>query len=165
MDKKMQGLLVLAAAAVGAYFFWPKKASAEDKLPKLPEGGAADTAALPPPAGGTASGTFTDPGSGATLVGPGTPIPPTTTAYMVKRGDTWSGIASRLLGDYRWWPALWIANRPNPQFANPDMLNPGDQIQLDARIPQTADRAQVFAMAAADLVWRKGGKRGKNPLL
>jgi len=165
MDRKMTALLALAAAAVGAYYLWPKKAAAEEQLPKLPEGGAPDVAATPPPAGGTASGTFTDPGSGATLVGPGTAIPPTTTVYMVKRGDTWSGIASRLLGDYRWWPALWIANRPNAKFANPDTLNPGDQIQLDARIPQSADKKSIFSMAAADLVWRKGGKRGASPLM
>jgi len=161
MDKRMQALLALAAVAVGAYLFWPKKAAAE----ALPAGGAPDTAALPPPAGGTASGTFTDAATGVTLVGPGDAIPPTTTRYMVKRGDTWSGIASRLLGDYRWWPALWTANRADARFANPDMLNPGDQIQLDARIPQTADKKAVFAMASADIAWRKGGKRGKNPLL
>ena len=160
MDRKMTALLALAAAAVGAYFLWPKKASALVG-PQLPSG---QPAAPLPPAGGTASGTFTDPGSGATLVGPGTPIPPTTTVYSVKRGESWSNIASRLLGDWRWWPVLWVANRANPKFSNPELINPGDQIQLDALIPQRADKASVFAMAAAHESWRKGGKRGPSPL-
>jgi nucleoid-associated protein YgaU len=161
MDKRMTALATLALGALGVYYFWPKKASAAE-MAKMPAG---EPAQPLPPAGGTASGTFTDPGSGATLVGPGTPIPPTTTLYRIARGDTWSGIASRLLSDWRWWPALWIANRANPQFANPELLNPGDQIQLDSRIPQTADKAQVFSMAAAHETWRRGGKRGPSPLL
>lgn len=173
MDKRLSGLLILALGAVGAYYLWPKAASAAEKKPepKLPAGGAPDTTAVPPPAGGTASGTFTDPGTGATLVGPSDPIPPTTTVYTIKRGESWSNVASRFFGDYRWWPALWFANRANPKYANPDVINPGDQIQLDVRIPQTADKAQVFSMASADLAWRKRGKRDKagkktqNPLM
>ncbi len=173
MDKRLSGLLILALGAVGAYYLWPKAASAAEKKPepKLPAGGAPDTSAVPPAAGGSASGTFTDPGTGATLVGPSDPIPVTTTLSTIKRGESWSNVASRLLGDYRWWPAIWFANRANPKYANPEILNVGDQIQLDARIKETADKKAIFDLAAVDLAWRKRGKRDKagkktqNPLM
>lgn len=74
--------------------------------------------------------------------------------YTVVRGDSWSKIAEKVYGDYRWWPALWDANRMGDKFTNPDALKVGEVITVPA-LPTSdaAFKGAVFNRAAAERAW------------
>lgn len=74
--------------------------------------------------------------------------------YTVKKGDSWSAIAEKTYGNYRWWPALWDANRTGDKFTNPDALKVGEVITVPA-LPTSneAFRTAVFARAEAERQW------------
>lgn len=152
-----------ALAAVGLILFWPKKAKASTK--------AAPAKALPEPntpvgsetgatgTGGTAA-VVRDPGSGVLITGPTGSIQPATT-YTVGKGESWSNIASRTYGDYRWWPALWNANRTATAFTNPALLRVGDTVSVPSLpLTDTAYKAAIFKVAEADRSWELAKKRG-----
>jgi nucleoid-associated protein YgaU len=63
--------------------------------------------------------------------------------YQVRRGDTWSSIARRELGDERRWPELYELNRK--AFPNPHRLRPGVRVKLPAK--GGADRVAAVAEA------------------
>ena len=176
----------LAALGLGAYFlFRPKKAAALP--PKKEEKPAASTAAVVAtgtaasvteaaaiPAGSatgataevssatTPQQTFVDPGSGVKVAGPSGTVGQDQKRTVAK-GESWSNIASRAYGDYRWWPYLWDANRGGAKFADPSMLRAGDEIVVP-KLPGDAEfKKAIFARAEADRKWEAGGKKGARP--
>ena len=58
--------------------------------------------------------------------------------YIVKRGDTLWGIASRYLHNPWAWKGLWQAN---PQIKNPHRIYPGDELVLEGNSIRVANRA------------------------
>jgi hypothetical protein len=73
----------------------------------------AETAAAPAPA---------QPAAEPVVLSPSAPQ-----KYVVKRGDTLWGIASRFLRDPWFWPEIWYVN---PQIENPHLIYPGDSLTL-----------------------------------
>lgn len=144
-DNPKNVIMLALGIGVVAYLLWPKKAKAEKKAPP------AATPTPAPAAGGTEPvGSFRDPATGVVIEGPKGDIG-VGIAYTVQRGESWSNIASRVFGDYRWWPFLWDYNRGNgTQFPNPDMLKVGDSISIPAATPaDAAYRAAIFERALA----------------
>ncbi len=144
-DNPKNVIMLALGIGVVAYLLWPKKAKAEKKAPP------AATPTPAPAAGGTEPvGSFRDPATGVVIEGPKGEIG-VGIAYTVQRGESWSNIASRVFGDYRWWPFLWDYNRGNgTQFPNPDMLKVGDSISIPAATPaDAAYREAIFERALA----------------
>lgn len=159
---------MLIAAGIGialiAYLLWPKKAKAEtvpprEKSPDVP---------TPAPSAGSSTTTptpskqqFSDPATGVAVDGPSGKIG-AGIAYAVQKGESWSNIASRVFGDYRWWPFLWDYNRTPQTFQNPDKLNVGDSISIPASTPQDATyRDRIFQRAAAHRQYWLDKAKGK----
>lgn len=140
---------ILAAGAL-AWLFWPKKAAAAE----TPADKAIPTNVDAPAAAGSTTVTK-DPGSGVAIVG-NTGKLATSQSYTIRAGDAgWSNLASRTYGDYRWWPALWDANRSGTKFQNPDILRIGDGIVIPSLPVNDAKfKAAVFARAEADRAWQ-----------
>ncbi len=66
---------------------------------------------------------------GQVLVLPGdTPIQPVPRFYVVRPGDTLSGIAQQQLGDASRWPEIFALNRD--AISNPDLIFPGQVLVL-----------------------------------
>ena len=55
-------------------------------------------------------------------------VSPATETYVVKDGDTLSGIAKERLGDYGRWREIWQLNKET--IANPDMIYVGQKIKI-----------------------------------
>lgn len=74
--------------------------------------------------------------------------------YTIQKGDSWSKIAEKTYGDYRWWPALWDANRVGARFMNPDMVRVGEVVVVPA-LPTSDESFKnvVFARAEAEKNW------------
>lgn len=146
--------VVMLAVGIGvlAFLLWPKKAKAQTpagadtkKDTPTPAPAAGSTTTLPSP--GTPK--FQDPATGTTIDGPSGKIG-AGTAYAIQKGESWSNIASRVFGDYRWWPFLWDYNRTAQTFQNPDKLNVGDSISIPASTPKDAAyQRRIFERAAA----------------
>lgn len=173
-------LAALAALGVGAYFLLrPKVAKAADDASKKAQdavdqaAAAAVLVAASVPAGsstgaevttvvGSKVETFVDPGSGVTIAGPSTGIEKDIKRTVAK-GESWSNIAARAYGDYRWWPALWDANRMGAKYQDPGMLRIGDEIRVPVLSQDAKYKAAIFARAEADRQWEVGGKKGARP--
>lgn len=161
------GKLIATLAGVGllAWLFWPKSARAETTADK-----AIPTNTDSPATAGSTKVTK-DPGSGVAIVG-NSGLIPNSSSYTVRAGDAgWSNLASRAYGDYRWWPALWDANRSGTKFQNPDLIRAGDVVVIPS-LPVTDEKfkAAVFARAEADRAWalakakaKKAGRSFKTP--
>ena len=55
-----------------------------------------------------------------------------TTIYVVKPGDTLSGVSKKFYGNAFYWPRLWELN---PYIDNPHLIFPGDTLKLtDLRV-------------------------------
>ncbi len=61
---------------------------------------------------------------------------PADATYVVKKGDTLWDIAFSFWGDNFLWPDLWHAN---PQIANPDLIFPGDVLNIPGRNASSAE--------------------------
>jgi hypothetical protein len=164
------------AAGLGAVLFFilrPRKAKASE-APRKSE-------VLPVPAAGGGMPTpseqgFVDRGSGVVIAGPSTGITPPPagaevpyTTKTVERGESWSNLASRAYGDYRWWPWLWDYNRADStQFENPDDLKRGSTVKIPTMIDAGEKfKAAIFARAEAHAAhWRckASGKPDCGPI-
>ena len=60
--------------------------------------------------------------------------------YVVRRGDTLSGIAGRVFGDAKRWREIL---KENPQVTNPNLIFPGDALLLPAPEPAVAVPADL----------------------
>jgi len=176
MEKNQKLLIGAIGLGIVAYMLYSRRASADTRLtaPAAPPPG---TLVAPPAAeGGMPSPkveAFRDQATGATLVGPSTPINApaagtSDTIRTVEKDESWTNIASRAYGDYRWWPYLWDHNRAlSNSFGNPDLIRRGDQIRIPSAPPANAQyKAAVFARAEAHRrYWqgRKAGMRGSMP--
>ena len=163
-----------AAAAIAYIIFRARKASAAE-LPGIPAKALEPQAVITPAAGGglptpgPKSGTFKD-AAGNLLTGPSTPlVAPAASAadtlHTVQNGESWSNIAARAYGDYRWWPFLWDYNRSSStQLENPDKLLRGTSIKIPA-LPVMADssfQSAIFDRALKHLAyWKCRAKRGR----
>lgn len=155
MNKK---LAYIGLGAVVLYLMLrPKKASAStltsraDAAQKELEREVGPTPAQPPNA--PTGDSFKDPGTGQTIAGPSEPIS-SSGKHTVARGESWSNIASRAYGDYRWWPFLWDSNRGGNRFVSPDTLAVGAVIDLPAAVPPGPRyKARIFERAAAHAEW------------
>ena len=108
--------------------------------------------------------TFVDPGSRVSVVGPSETVVLSNDKHTVKANESWANIASRVYGDYRWWPALWDANRASGRFGSPTTLAVGDVIVVP-KLPVESARFKklVFDRAELDRKWevkklKKGAK-------
>lgn len=177
MDKKV--LAYLGVGAVLLYFVLkPKTAKAEgrsevDPLPVGPAAPPTTPAAtsipaevLPPPP------PFDDlpPPPPIDAISPSS-IPtssgaPSYQTRVIKRGDSWGGLAKEILKDYRWWPFIWDFNRvANPtDFTNPDSMKLG----LTIFVPRGTEdvlsnekyKKAVFARAQAHADWWRNKMAG-----
>jgi hypothetical protein len=140
----------------------------DDIMPLIPP--VTDTT---PPAQGTQDGStatqtqLKDPATGQILTGPSAPIQ-AGTRYTVRSGESWSNIASRTYGDYRWWPFLWDTNRSPTKYVDASALAVGDAIELPASTPtDPAYKSAIFARAKAYSEWyvanQKTIKNGGRP--
>lgn len=172
MEKNQK--LFLGAVGLGfiAYLLYSRRAAAST-LPAAPAAPPPGTLVAPPAAeGGMPSPkveAFRDQATGATLVGPSTPIVAPAagaadTIRTVEKDESWTNIASRTYGDYRWWPYLWDHNRAmSNSFGNPDLIRRGDQIRIPAAPPSNAQyKAAVFARAEAHRRYWQGRSRGQK---
>lgn len=141
LNRKNVGL-GLALGVLAYLIFKPKDVKAENATSNL----------LPAP----------EPDTKKETVGPSAPIAPTPT-YTVKAGESWSNIAERVYGNYRWWPYLWDINvRTQPRFMNPDLLRTGDILEIPTGVP-LKKQAAVFLRAKTHADWWRGGRVGAMP--
>ena len=180
MTDEQKKLLIFggAAAAIAFIIFRVRKASAAE-LPGIPKAALEPQAVITPAAGGglptpgPKSGTFKD-AAGNLLTGPSTPLvapaeSAADTLHTVQNGESWSNIAARAYGDYRWWPFLWDYNRTaSTQFDSPDKLLRGASIKIPS-LPSMADssfQSAIFARALKHLdYWKCRGRRGSRCVL
>lgn len=154
MDKKK--LAILGLGAVVLYFILRPKTA---KAATISSGETPVT----PPTNAPTNEKLVDPSTGAVLAGPSTPIA-SGQKYTVEKGESWSNIASRVYGDFRWWPWLWDTNRSANRFTNPDVLAVGAVIDLPVAPPvDPAYKSAIFARAKAHLDYWKSKKT--NPRL
>ena len=74
--------------------------------------------------------------------------------YTIRAGDSWSKLAEKTYGDYRWWPALWDANRVGDKFMNPDKIRVGEVVLVPALpISDEVFKKLVFERAEAERAW------------
>jgi hypothetical protein len=169
-DQQKRLLIYGGGAAVIAFIFLKsRKASA------LPPGASTkpEVVAVPAAGGGMPApsvGTFKDE-AGNLLVGPSTPITTPAagaadTLKTIDRDESWSNLAARAYGDYRWWPFLWDYNRSgSTQFENPDKLLRGVTVKIPS-LPKLSDsgfQSAIFRRAQLHLdYWKCRGSGSRR---
>lgn len=129
-DNQKKATLVVVAAGLLAWLFWPKKAKAETP-PALPQ----------------------NPEQAPPVVMPAE----TTQQYTVQSGDSYSTIAAKLYGDgtagrnsdpgWKWWPLLWDMNK-GVTGCNRNLILPGQVLTVPLKSALPMDQqAAVFARA------------------
>lgn len=156
--------------AVGYFFLRSKKAMAEAKGKQYPE------VAIPVANAPTAQ-KVEDPATGVAVAGPSGSIQTGSEplSWTVRPGESWSNLASRAYGDYRWWPAIWDMNYfaaessgTQEKLARPDILAVGQQVMLPAVgssiFSNENYKAVIFARADAHRDWWLNKlKKGSRP--
>lgn len=140
----------LAAATGLGYYLYSQQADAadQDNLPPVQPAPVADQTGVT-----TNVPTFADPATGVAIAGPSTSIQPTP-SYTVQPNESWSNIASRVYGDYQWWPFLWDRNRTPTRYLTPDNFQVNDTISLPTAPPMDPGyQAAIFARALAHRAW------------
>lgn len=174
MDKRKLVLALAALGITGVVLFWPKKSKAAEvvaptpkpvDLPPQPE----PPVALPPAPPSTGNPAKVEywaqkPPPGRETVGPTETIP-SGTMYTIKAGESWSNLAERTYGDYRWWPFLWDKNRE--QYPDYTKVRAGNTVTIPAKSSLPLEkRAAYFARAEAEkqawIAHKKAGKFGKS---
>lgn len=162
--------LTLLAAGVATYVLWPKKAKAAepqpavapiDTTPKVEPAPPLPPAAPSPGNPSTAAFWAQPPPPGRETVGPTEPIA-SGTSYTLKAGESWSNVAERTYGNFRWWPFLWDANRD--KYPNPDRLSAGPNtitIPAKSTLPFTKQSAYFARADEHKRIWA-AHKRSPN---
>ena len=78
--------------------------------------------------------------------------------YVVRRGDTLSGIAGRVFGDVKRWREILTAN---PQVTNPNRIYPGDSLLVP--VPETATGGKVDGGTPAEAGAGQGAEAAAAP--
>lgn len=127
-DTQKKAALVVVAAGILAWLFWPKKAKAEYRALVNPE-------QAPPVVMAAES----------------------TQKYTVQRGDSYSMIAAKLYGDgtattrgdpgWKWWPLLWDMNK-GVTGCNRNLIKPGQVLTVPLKSALPMDQMDaIFARA------------------
>jgi len=71
--------------------------------------------------------------------------------YTVVTGDTLSGIAAQSYGNGRKWPIIWKANQTTLRSGNPDLIFPGEIINVPVDPEQQLVENEIARASSADL--------------
>ena len=164
-DKQKFLIIGGGVALIGYILLRSKKAKAEEVVKVSPD----EIVPVPAAGGGLPTpevGARKD-ASGVVIAGPSTEIVVVGEVKMhtVERDESWTNLASRAYGDFRYWPFLWDYNRSeSTQFNDPDRLIRGATLKIPALPALTpAQKAELFKRADLHRAyWRCKARGGRD---